>query len=111
MLEVITASISTAVIRDEDSYILGIMTQWKDGKNRFIPFRSGKDYDEIRPYLLRCQAIDISGESDICNAYWEILSRDRAGDLFLRPSFDLFPKAFGNGLASLGETNCESSRA
>jgi hypothetical protein len=70
-----------SLLRDEDPYILGIMTQWRDGKNKFIPFRSGKDYDEIRPYLLRCPLIDTSAEPDIRNAYWEILSRRRAEDV------------------------------
>jgi hypothetical protein len=73
--------IPNSLIRDEDPYILGIMTQWVDGKNKFIPFRSGKDYDEIRPYLLGCPSIDIAAEPDIRNAYWEILSRRRAEDV------------------------------
>jgi hypothetical protein len=77
MLGIIKMQIPSPVIREEDLYVLGIMTEWVDGKNEFIPLRSGKSFDEIRPHLLGCHTIDTSSEPAIRNAYWEILLRDQ----------------------------------
>jgi hypothetical protein len=77
MLRMIKMQIPIPVIREEDPYVLGIMTEWANGKKKFIPLRSGKSFDEIRPYLLGCHTIDTSAEPNIRNVYWEILLREQ----------------------------------
>ena len=67
------------LVKPEDLLCLGIVTKDWDGKEKFIPFLSGKTYDDLRPWLLGfCGNIETEGTPYV-SAYWDILPAEKVG--------------------------------